>query len=32
MKEEVSASIFVSTALALATVPLMLVLAQRFLG
>lgn len=31
MQEEVSASIFVSTALALATVPLMLVLAQRFL-
>lgn len=32
MQEEVSASIFVSTALALVTVPLMLVLAQRFVG
>jgi predicted permease len=32
MQEEVSASIAVSTALALATVPLMLLLAQRLLG
>jgi predicted permease len=32
MQEEVSASIAVSTALALATVPLMLVLAQRFMS
>ena len=32
MQEEVSASIAVSTALALATVPLMLLMAQRFMG